>query len=115
MKLLKSYQLWLSLVFGLIMFGITFPFYHDMYIAQIHTAICICLNLFSSILFGFFLYFLWTKRIDAENRAIFFPLTLVQAIGHGIFAIMNWGSFLFLALSALVIIILAISYFKEKK
>ena len=39
----------------------------------------------------------------------------MQAVGHGIFAMMNWGSFLFLALSVIVIILIAVSYFKEKK
>lgn len=114
MKLLKQRPFRISLLAGLILFAITYPFYHDMYIAEIFTAPCILLNGFSAILFGAFLFCKWTSRIDADGRTIFLWLTVMQAIGHGIFAMMNWGSFLFLALSAAVIVLLAISCFKEK-
>ena len=115
MKLLKRYQFWISVMVGLIMFAGTYPFYHDMYIAELFTALCICLNAFSAILFATFVYCKWTNCIDPDSRNIFLGFTIMQAIGHGIFAIMNWGSLLFLGLSVVVLIILAISYYKEKK
>lgn len=115
MKLLKQYQFWVSLVVGLGMFAGTYPFYHDMYIAELFTVLCICLNAFSAILFAIFLYCKWTNHMDADGRSIFLWFTIMQAIGHGIFAIMNWGSWLFLGLSVIVLIILIISYLKEKQ
>lgn len=85
-----------------------------MYIAELFTAICILLNAFSALLFGTFIYCKWTNHIDADGRTIFLWFTFMQAVGHGIFAMMNWGSFLFLAFSAIVIVLIAVSYFKEK-
>lgn len=115
MKLLKEHQFWISLIIGVGLFVGTYPFYHDMYIAELHTGICICLNAFSAILFSAFLYYRLTNRINANSRTIFLWFTIVQAIGHSIFVIMNWGSFLFLALSVIVLILLMFSHFRETK
>lgn len=115
MKLLKQYKFWVSLVLGLGLFLVTFPFYHDMYIALLHTAICIFLNAFSAVLFGTFAYFVFQNKLNADSRAVFLWVTVVQAIGHSIFAVMNWGSFLFLALSVVVFAIITVSYLKDKK
>lgn len=112
MKILKQYKFWISLVLGLCLFVGTYPFYHDMYIADLFTVLCVCLNAFSAILFGLFLYCKWTKHIDVENRTIFLWFTILQAVGHGFFAMMNWGSFLFLALSVVVVVLIVISYFR---
>jgi hypothetical protein len=115
MKLLKQHQFWISFLVGTVLFAGTYPFYHDMYIAELFTALCICLNAFSAILFSIFIYCKWTNYMDADGRTIFLWFTIMQAVGHGIFAMMNWGSFLFLALSVIVIILIAVSYFKEEK
>lgn len=115
MKLLKQYQFWVSFVVALILFAVTYPFYHDMYIAELFTGLCICINAFSSILFAVFLYCKWTNHIDADGRSIFLWLIFMQAVGHVIFLIMNWGSWLFLALSVIVLIILLVSYFNKKE
>ena len=109
MKLLKQHQFWVSLAVGLGLFAVTYPFYHDMYIAEMFTVLCIGLNGFSAILFAAFLYCKWTGHIGADGRAFFLSFTVLQAIGHGIFAMMNWGSFLFLGISAVVLIVLAVS------
>lgn len=114
MKLLKQYKFWISILVGISLFVSTYPFYHDMYIAELFTVLCIFLNAFSAILFSVFLYCKWTKHIESDSRSIFLGFTLMQAVGHAIFAMMNWGSFLFLAISAVILVILAISYFKEK-
>ena len=53
--------------------------------------------------------------MDADGRTICLWFTIMQAVGHGIFAMMNWGSFLFLALSVAVIVLVAVSHFREKK
>ena len=115
MKLLKQCPFWICLGFGLLLFVVTFPFYHDMYIPEIFTGLCICLNALSTILFTIFLFYLWEKKLDADSRTIFLWFTIMQAIGHGIFSIMNWGSWLFLGLSLIVLIILMCSYFKTKR
>ena len=108
-QLLKQYRFWVSLAVGLGLFAATYPFYHDMYIAEIFTVLCIGLNAFSAILFAAFLYCRWTNRMSADGRAFFLCFTLLQAVGHGIFAIMNWGSFLFLGISGIILIVLAVS------
>lgn len=114
MKLLKQHQFRVSLAVGLGLFAVTYPFYHDMYIAELFTGLCICLNACSAFLFAAFLYCRWTTRIDADVRHIFLWFTILQAVGHGIFAMMNWGSWLFLGLSVIVLILLAVSHLKEK-
>ena len=115
MKLLKQHQFWISLLVGVVLFAGTYPFYHDMYIAELFTALCICLNAFSAVLFSIFLYCKWVNHMDADGRTIFLWFTIMQAVGHGIFAMMNWGSFLFLALSVVVIVLVSVSHFREKK
>ncbi len=115
MKLLKQYKFWISMVLGLGLFLVSFPFYHDIYIALFHTAICVLLNAFSATLFGTFVYFVLENKINADSRAIFLWFTIVQVIGHSIFVIMNWGSFLFLALSVVVFIVITVSYLKDKR
>ena len=115
MKLLKQHQFWISLLVGVVLFASTYPFYHDMYIAELFTALCICLNAFSAILFSAFLYCIWTNHMDADVKTIFLWFAIIQTVGHGVFAMMNWGSFLFLALSIAVIILVAVSHFREKK
>ena len=115
MTFLKKYQFWISFAVGVGLFAATYPFYHDMYIAGLFTGLCICLNAFSSILFAAFAYCKWTDRMDADGRNAFLWFTVMQAVGHGGFAVMNWGSWLFLGLSVIVLMILAASYLKEKK
>ena len=65
MKLLKQHQFWISFLVGIVLFAGTYPFYHDMYIAELFTALCICLNAFSAILFSIFIYCKWTNHMDA--------------------------------------------------
>ena len=115
MSKFKNQKLIISILFGLLLFVLTYPFYHDMYIAEVHTFICILLNAISSLIFSLFLYKELTKSINNENRIIFLWFIILQSIGHSIFAFMNWGSFLFLALSLIAIILLVISYINEKK
>ena len=115
MKLLKQHQFWISFLVGIVLFVGTYPFYHDMYIAELFTVICILLNVFSAILFGTFIYCKWTNQLDADGRTIFLWFTIMQVVGHGVFAMMNWGSFLFLVLSVVVIIMISVSYFREKQ
>ena len=115
MKLFRQHQFWISLFVGIILFVSTYPFYHDMYIAEAFTVICIFLNALSAILFSAFLYCKWTNHMDADGRKIFLWFTIMQSVGHGIFAMMNWGSFLFLVLSVIVIVLITVSHFREKR
>ena len=111
---MKSRQFWICTALCLVMFFCAYPFYHDMYIAGIHTLICIGLNAFSSVLFSTLLYCKWTKCMNFKRKSVFFILTILQAIGQGIFSVMNWASFFFLPLSALVLILLFVSFFRKK-
>ncbi|MBE6940100.1 MAG: hypothetical protein E7457_04705 [Ruminococcaceae bacterium] len=115
MKFVKQHQFWISLAVGTCLFAGTFPFYHDMYIPPLFTALCICLNLLSAVLFGAFLYCRWTHRLDNDGRSIFLWLTAMQSVGHGIFAMMNWGSWLYLTLSAAVLVLLLQGWLQERR
>lgn len=108
----KKRSLLRCLILGAVLFLATHPFYHDIYVARIHTAICIFLNAFSSVLFSSYLYFVLEKRLTDKNRILFLLLTLLQGLFHGIFIVMNWGSFLFLPLS--VLLIFSLFYLKIK-
>ena len=85
-----------------------------MYIAELFTVLCVFLNAVSSILFSVFLYLKWIDRLDSDGRGLFLWFTILQAVGHCVFVMMNWGSILFLALSVAVIVFIAVSYFREK-
>ena len=115
MKLFRQYQFWISLFVGIILFVSTYPFYHDMYIAELFIVICIFLNAFSAVLFSAFIYCKWTNHMGADGRKIFLWFTIMQAVGHGIFAMMNWGSFLFLVLSVIIIVLITVSHFRDKR
>jgi len=112
---MKGYRLWASLIFGLVLFFGTIPFYHDMYIPEVFTFVCIALNGLSAILFARFLQRVLTKTLTAERRAMFAVGTMFQAIFHWIFTIMNWGSWLFLGLSIIALGVLTVVHFKDKK
>ncbi len=114
MKLPKKAPLWVSLVAGLVLFVGTIPFNHDMYIPGVFTIVCICLNGLSALLFAKFLHRVWLKRLNGERRGLYTAGIILQAVGHGVFAIMNWGSWLFLGLSAIALVVLAVSHFKER-
>lgn len=113
--LLMQQRTWGGLALGLMLFVGTIPFYHDMYIPKLFTFVCICLNGISAFLFAKFLHRVWTKSLNAERRALYAVGLIGQAIGHGVFSIMNWGSWLFLGLSAIALIVLAVSHIKDKK
>lgn len=104
-----------SFAAGAVLFFGTFPFYHDMYIPQVFTVVCIALNGLSAILFAKFLYRILTKSMNAGQRGLYTAGTIFQAVGHGVFSIMNWGSWLFLGLSVIALAVLAAVHFKEKK
>ena len=104
-----------TMAMGVVLFAVTIPFYHDMYIPKVFTGVCIGLNGLSAILFAKFLYRAGTKGLDAERRAMFTVGVIAQAIGHGVFSIMNWGSWLFLGLSVVALVVLAATHCKERK
>ena len=106
-----SSRFWICLVFGILSFAFTFPFYHGLYVSRVHTLICIALNAFSSIIFSIVFYS--HKRIDRKKKPLLLFAILLQGIGHGIFRVMNWGSFFFLALSPVAIFLLLRSVLKR--
>ena len=115
MSKLKQYKFWICVALCLAAFAGTYPYYHDIYMSEVHTGICICLNAFSSLLFSAFLYCKWMNCLGTGRKTIFLILTILQAAGHGIFAIMNWGSFFFLPMSVIAFVVLVLSYFKKQE
>lgn len=112
MKLHYPRQFWCCVLTGLVLFAGTYPFYHDIYIAKLFTVICILLNAFSAVLFAVFLYCLWIRKLDRDVRGIFLWFIVLQSIAHGVMAIMNWASWLFLGLSVIMLALLAITRHK---
>ncbi|MBQ3134540.1 MAG: hypothetical protein IJB75_01845 [Oscillospiraceae bacterium] len=113
--LLMRRWFWGGIALGLVLFVGTIPFNHDMYIPQVFTAVCLCLNALSALLFAKLLHRVGTKGLNAERRAMFTVGVIAQAIGHGVFSIMNWGSWLFLGLSVIALAVLAVSHVNERK
>ena len=100
MKLLKDRRFWLGAAAGICLFALTFPYYHDMYIPQLFTALCIMLSVASAALTAAFCYCRRTARTDSDSKAIFLWFLVLPDIGQGIFAMMNRGARLFLLLFA---------------
>ncbi len=115
MKLLKQYRFWLSFVLAIGLFVVTFPFYHDIYISPLFTILCACFNGLSSVLFCVLLFCILKDNINADSRGIFIWFTVIQGIAHIVLAFMNWGSWLFLALSVIALLFLVASYYNDKR
>ena len=111
---MKKYPLLCSLAVSILLFVITLPFSHDMYIAPLFTVICVCLGLLSSILFGIILYQVLSKRFLVENYGIFLGFIILQGAAHAGFAMMNWGSWLFLGITVVVLVGMAFRYVKAR-
>ncbi|MBQ7915621.1 MAG: hypothetical protein IJ315_02385 [Firmicutes bacterium] len=112
---MKKFPFWCSLAVSILLFVITLPFSHDMYIAPLFTVICVCLGLMSSVLFGIILYQVLSKRFLVENYGTFLGFIILQGVAHAGFAMMNWGSWLFLGITVVVLVGMAVSYVKAQK
>ena len=108
-------QLYASIAFGVLLFAVTFPFQHNMYIPPLFTGICIFLNALSAALLAVLLYKILRRSVQADDPAALGWGLILPGIGHGVFAMMNWGSWLFLGLSAAAVVYLVIVYFKLKQ
>lgn len=89
----------LCFALGTLLFALLFPYNHGMYIGWVHTAICAALNGGSCLLFAGMLFQLLTRHGFREDFGMYLWFLLLLSIGHGIFAFMNWGSWVCLALS----------------
>ena len=114
MNVLKQKRFWLSIIFAAGLFALIFPYYHDMYIAPLHTALCIFLNGVSSLLFAVLLYQVLGRTFTVENSGIFVWFLLLQGVGHAGFAVMNWGSWLCLAVTAAALAWIAVFRLKRR-
>ncbi len=98
-KLLKDRNFWISAALaGGFCAGI-YPYYHDMYIPAAFTVLCAGLNFATAFLLGALLHgWLWGK--DYGSTCLW-PLA-VTAMGHGVFSVMSWGSWVCLGLTAMI-------------
>lgn len=113
--MLKNYKFYLSILLAIILFIASYPYYHDEYISSLHTGLCIAANAFSSILFAVMLYILLEKKYIKNIMIVILICLAIQIVCHSILVIMNWASIGFLALSAVSIIIMIITYMNNKK
>lgn len=96
----------IAIVFGAVLFAAIFPYSHDMYIGWLHTAVCVLLNAGSCLLFTVMLCRKLTGGSLREDFGIYLWFLLLLGAGHGVFAFMNWGSWLCIALSGPAFILL---------
>ena len=114
MKILKQSTFWISLISGRVFFILIYPYQHDMYIAPIHTMIRVMLNGASVILFAVILYLILRKKFVTEDYGSFLWLLIMQGVGHGVFAFMNWGSWACLGITAFILFYMAAAYVGAK-
>ena len=106
--------LFAAIVFGVLLFAVTFPFHHNMYIAPLFTGVCILLNALSAALLAVLLYKLLARRVQPDDPSAFGWGILMPALGHTVFTGISWGSWLFLGLSAAAVVYLFIFHLKTK-
>lgn len=82
----------LSALAGIALFVLIYPYQHDIYIAAVHTAICVALNGASALLLGVILYRLLRGTFWSGEQGIFLWFLVLLGAGHAVFAVMNWGS-----------------------
>ena len=96
----------IAILFGGILFAVIFPYSHDMYIGWLHTVICILLNGASCVLFAAMLGRKLAGGSLREDFGIYLWFLILLGAGHCVFAFMNWGSWLCIALSVPALILL---------
>ena len=102
----KRTALLISAVFGVALFAVIWPYQHGMYIGWLHTAVCVMLNAGSCLLFAMMLFQKLLRRSFREDFGIYLWFLVLLGIGHVIFAFMNWGSWVCLALSVPALVLL---------
>lgn len=95
----KSTAVLICTALGIGLFAAIFPYNHDMYIPPLFTVICAALNGVSCLLFALILYRLLRGTLSEDSCKTFLWLLVISGLGHEIFAMMNWGSWVCLGLS----------------
>lgn len=111
----KSTAACISILAGAALFAAIYPYQHDMYIAAVHTALCVALNAASSLLLAVILYCLLRGTFWAGEKGIFLWFLVLLGAGHAVFAMMNWGSWLILTLTAALLLAMLVNWIKTKK
>ena len=115
--MLKDKTFWFSAVLTVVLAAILMPYrmFGDMYIPDLFGALCVMLTVISAPLFGA-VYYLWRKgNLFGEYFAALIGLLVFSGVFHGLFAMMSWGSCIFAAASAVLIVSLSIGKFLRKK
>ena len=104
-----------SILAGILLFIIIWPYSHDMYIGLLHTICCVLLNGLSSVLFAVFLYKFLARNFPVKDFGPFLWYLVILGVLHGIFAFMNWGSWICLGLTGAVLIWMGVCFIREKR
>jgi len=110
MKLLKNRNFHISALVGTAFALSIYPYGHDMYIPELFTAICAVLNLLSAVIFSALLYLKLEGKFPSEDMGYVILLLMIQAAGHGLFAMMSWGSWVCLGITAVILLACWISW-----
>lgn len=102
----KNTAIFVCAAIGLGLFAAIFPFQHDMYIPPLFTVICAVLNGASCLLFALILYGLLRGTLTEDSCKTFLWLLVITGVGHELFAMMNWGSWVCLGLSLFFLAVL---------
>ena len=110
MKLLKNRNFRISAVTGLAFAAAIYPYNHDMYVPELFTAVCALLNLLSAVIFSVLLYLKLEGKFPTEEMGSVLLFLMIQAAGHGLFAMMSWGSWVCLGITAAIFLACWISW-----
>lgn len=107
----------ISYAVAAVFFALIFPYgtIGDGEISTTYKVFCIVLNLLSAGLFGFMLYRTLTKRLPVDDFSAFGWCMAVLAFCHLVFTGINWGGWLCIGISALILAAMGVLYLKAQK
>lgn len=95
---LSNRNFWISTLSGLIIFFVIYPYGYNIYIPVVFTVICVLLNGSTCAVFAIVLHKQLCGTYLGEDFGMYLGLLIMQVIGHAIFSMMNWGSWVCIVL-----------------
>ena len=112
---LYSRNFWISAISGLAIFFAICPYGYDMYIPAVFTFACAALSGYTCLIFSVLLHKQLSGTAVGDDFGMYVGALIFGMIGHGIFAFMNWGSWICLVLSAACIVWLLAKKWSENQ
>ncbi len=110
----KALKIVISALCGICFFVCMMPFQFDMYIPVFHSAVSMALFGITGLLFAITLYKFLAKTLFSGGVSIIVYFLILLAIAHGIYTAMFWSSLICLVIIVILLIIVGITYIKNK-